>query len=88
MKPATPDAMRELIHSIRQHIPFDELDDARVCSGLCIGCSKKLLEYLEQEVIYWEEALKRAEVPSLGDVHKLGKSAKKIYKVLQVNKIL
>ena len=80
--------MRALTHSIRQHIPFDELDDARVCSGSCIGCAKKLLEYLEQEVIYWEEALNRAEVPSLGDVHKLGRSAKKIYKVLQVNKIL
>ena len=80
--------MTALVVQIRTQIPFDELDEARICSGKCVGCAKKLLEYLEQEVIYWEEALNRAEVPSLGDVHKLGRSAKKIYKVLQVNKIL
>jgi hypothetical protein len=88
MKPNTADAMRNLTQDIRRAIPFDEMNDARVCAGLCIGCAKKLLEYLEQEVEYWETQLALGETPSLGDVQKLARSGKKIYKVLQLNKIL
>lgn len=87
-KPDTSSAMRELVTQIRAHIPFDELDDARVCSGSCIGCAKNLLEYLEQEIIHWEYSLARDETPSLGDINKLARSAKKIYKVLQLNKLI
>lgn len=87
-KPDTARAMAELVAQIRAKIPFDELDDARVCSGGCIGCAKKLLEYLEQEIIHWEYSLARGESPSLGEIHKLARSAKKIYKVLQLNKLV
>lgn len=87
-KPDTTSAMNELVRQIRAHIPFDELDDARVCSGACIGCAKNLLEYLEQEVIYWEGSLARSESPNLGDINKLARSAKKIYKVLQLNQLV
>lgn len=80
--------MRILTQQIRQKIPFDELDEARVCSGACVGCAKNLLEYLEQEVIYWEDSLTRGESPNLGDINKLARSAKKIYKVLQLNKLV
>jgi hypothetical protein len=88
MKPNTADAMRQLTQDIRHAIAFDEMDEARVCSGVCIGCAKNLLEYLEQEVEYWEHQLILGETPSLGDIHKLARSGKKIYKVLQLNKIL
>jgi len=88
MKPNTADAMRKLTQDIRHAIPFDEMDEARVCSGACIGCAKNLLEYLEQEVEYWETQLALGETPSLGDIQKLARSGKKIYKVLQLNKIL
>lgn len=87
-KPDTTSAMLDLVQQIRAHIPFDELDDARVCSGVCIGCAKNLLEYLEQEIIYWESSLARGEIPSLGDINKLARSAKKIYKVLQLNNLV
>lgn len=87
-KPDTTSAMLELVQQIRAHIPFDELDDARVCSGACIGCAKNLLEYLEQEIIYWESSLARGEITSLGDINKLARSAKKIYKVLQLNNLV
>lgn len=56
-KPNTTSAMTALVVQIRTQIPFDELDEARVCSGACIGCAKNLLEYLEQEIIYWESSL-------------------------------
>lgn len=87
-KPDTDEAMRLLILQIRASIPFDELDDARVCSGKCVGCAKKLLEYLEQELIYYEYSLKNNEVLSLGEVTRLARSAKKIYKVLQLNELV
>ncbi len=87
-KPHTKDAMNQLTQTIRQHIPFNELDDARVCSGQCIGCPKKLLEYLEQEVEYWEQEVKNDNSPTLGDIHKLARSSIKIHKVLVKNQIL
>jgi hypothetical protein len=87
-KPRTQHAMIELIDSIKMHIPFDELNEARICSGLCIGCPKKLLEYLEQEVDYWQREVANGEVPSLGDIHKLARSGKKIHRVLVRNEIL
>lgn len=87
-KPPTQEAMYLLLVAIRKAIPFDELDDSRVCSGKCIGCAKNLLEYLEQEMEFWECSLKRGDVPNLGDINKLSRSAKKIYKVLQVNQLV
>ncbi|WP_154650933.1 hypothetical protein [Reinekea blandensis] len=86
--PRTSIALKELTQTIRLRIPFDELDDARVCSGLCIGCPKKLLEYLEQEVEYWEGEITRGETPTLGDVKRLARSATKIEKVLVKNQVL
>jgi hypothetical protein len=80
--------MSALLADIRNHIPFDELNDARVCSGQCIGCPKKLLEYLEQEVEHWEGMLVNHETPKLGDIHKLARSSTKIFNVLQKNEIL
>jgi hypothetical protein len=87
-KPRTQQAMQQLTATIRQQIPFDALSDARVCSGLCIGCPKKLLEYLEQEVEYWERETAAGELPTLGDVQKLARSSVKIHRVLVKNQIL
>lgn len=84
MKPKTPEAMRELIAQIRQEIPFD-LPEARICEGICKGCSMKLLEYLEMEIETWQYRLDQADVPNFGDLKQLARSSKKIYKVLQVN---
>lgn len=88
MKARTPEAMAQLIQQIRLAIPFDEMNEARVCSGECIGCPKKLLEYLEQEVDYWEREVSDGEAPTLGDIHKLARSSRKIHTVLQKNQIL
>lgn len=87
-KPDTSSAIAALVEQIRAHIPFDELDEARVCSGECVGCAKKLLEYLEQEVIHWEYSLARGETPNLGDINKLARSAKKIHQVLRLNNLV
>jgi len=84
MKPRTPVAMRELIAQIKQAIPFD-MPEARMCEGVCKGCSMKLLEYLEMEIETWEYRLDQGDIPNFGDLKRLAKSSKKIYKVLEIN---
>lgn len=79
--------MRELITQIRQEIPFD-LPEARICEGICKGCSLKLLEYLEMEVETWEYRLDHDDTPNFGDLKQLARSSRKIHRVLQVNGLI
>jgi hypothetical protein len=87
MKPDTRTAMGKLIDAVRAVIPFDAAQ-ARVCSGDCSGCSQKLLEYLEGELAAWEQRLAEGERPSLADLSRLAKTARKIHRVLVRNGIL
>ncbi|WP_281648805.1 hypothetical protein [Parendozoicomonas sp. Alg238-R29] len=84
MKPDTSTAMAELIEQIRANIPFG-LTEAQLCQGTCSGCSKKLLDYLDQTLDEHSQSLANSEIPTLGDVRKLGKLAVKIHNVLQKN---
>ncbi|HGG61257.1 MAG TPA: hypothetical protein ENK26_15310 [Gammaproteobacteria bacterium] len=84
MKPATPEAMRQLIRQIREAMPFDA-PEADLCSGHCHGCSFKLLEYLDIRLEEWEDRLARGEQPTLGDLHRLARTGKKIYRALEKN---
>lgn len=79
--------MMQLIIEVRSAIPFDK-PEAELCVGSCHGCPKKLIEYLDTELTDWSERLGRSEDPLLGDVDRLGRAAKKIYKVLQKNKVI
>ncbi|EGV18923.1 hypothetical protein [Thiocapsa marina] len=79
--------MRHLIDEVRAAIPFDA-DDARVCSGDCAGCSQKLLDYLEGELEAWQQRLAEGDRPSLADLSRLAKTARKIHRVLVRNGIL
>jgi hypothetical protein len=87
MKPDTPIAMQQLIEEVRAAIPFDA-DQGRVCSGDCSGCSQKLLDYLEGELAAWEQRLAEGGRPSLADLSRLAKTARKIHRVLVRNGIL
>lgn len=87
MKPNTQTAMRKLIDDVRAAMPFDmPVDD--LCSGICNGCSKKLLDYLDIQLIEWEDRLRSGDVPGLGDLDQLAKTSRKIYKVLQRNQLV
>lgn len=79
--------MQQLIMQIRQAIPFD-LPESQICSGICIGCAKKLLEFLISELDGWEFRLNQGATPTLGDIEKLVKTSKKIYRVLELNKLV
>ncbi len=79
--------MDELIKEIRSSIPFD-MTEAQMCEGSCHGCSKKLLEFLDQTLEGCLQDLTNGEVPTLGDVSRLGRLAGKVYKVLKVNSLV
>ena len=87
MKPKTPVAMQQLIQQVRKTLPF-ELPEAYACSGVCKGCSLKLLDYLDIELMIWEDRLKNKEIPSLGDIQRIAKTSQKIYRVLDKNNVL
>ena len=76
--------MRLLIEQIREVIPFD-IPVSILCSGTCRGCSKKLLDYLDNEIIQWEAALDQDDEIKLGDLSKLASTSRKVYRVLQKN---
>jgi hypothetical protein len=87
MKPDTATAMHQLIVQIRQHIPFD-LPEAYVCSDNCNGCSLKLLEFLDMELLDWERRLGEGERPNFGDIKRMVKMATSIHRVLQKNALV
>jgi hypothetical protein len=87
MRPDTRIAMRQLIDQVRAAIPFDA-DEVRICGGDCSGCSQKLLDYLEGELGAWEQRLAEGDLPSLADLSRLAKTARKIHRVMVRNGIL
>ncbi len=79
--------MRKLIEQVRDTIPFD-LPEASVCSDNCNGCSMKLLEFLDMEIIEWERRLQAGENPNLGDIKRMANISTKIHRVLDKNGLL
>ena len=84
MKPDTVTAMRQLIVQIRAALPR-ELRGEQLCSDACEGCSVKLLTFLEDELAGWELRLDNGERPNFGDLNKLARTGRKIYRVLEKN---
>ncbi len=76
--------MQRLIDEVRAAIPFDA-PESLVCSGDCQGCSRKLLEFLDGELTYWEARLRAGERPRLGDLSGLARTSRKVYAVLERN---
>ena len=68
-------------------MPFDA-PESQLCTGPCEGCSMKLLNYLETELLDWELRLGNGEKPTLGDVSRLAKRGKRIHRVLQKNGVV
>jgi len=87
VKPKTPAAMQQLIQQVRETLPFN-MPQAYVCADECKGCSLKLLEFLDLELMDWEDRLQRGEVPGLKDIQHMAKISQRIYKVLDKNGVL
>ncbi|MBU0653691.1 MAG: hypothetical protein KJ914_01000 [Gammaproteobacteria bacterium] len=88
MKPKTSVVMRNIIQQIRENFPF-AMTEQELCAETCShGCSMKLLEYMDMEITAWEQRLDNGEIPNLGDIQKLSKSSKKIYRILEKNQLV
>jgi hypothetical protein len=88
MKPRTPVVMSNIIRQVRAAFPF-EMTEQELCAETCsYGCPKKLLEYIDMELTDWEQRLVKGEIPSFGDIQKLTKTSKNIYRVLKKNNIV
>ena len=87
MKPDTLLAMQNLIKQIKSAIPFD-LGKIDACPDNCRGCSVKLIDFLEVEIVDWEYRLENNEAPNFEDLDKLAKTAKKIHRVLISNGLI
>ncbi|SDX66333.1 hypothetical protein SAMN05421644_1095 [Allochromatium warmingii] len=85
-KPDVPTVMRTLIAQTRATLPFDA-PDAQLCSGNCHGCSRKLLEFLDTELMSWEQRLDAGERPGLAELSRLLQTVGKIERVLMRNGI-
>ncbi|WP_332874932.1 hypothetical protein [Shewanella putrefaciens] len=83
-KPNTKVAMQNMISVIKQRIPF-HLDEAQMCQGECLGCSKKMLEMLDAEISYWQYS---ESDPSLLDLKNLEKMSLRTYKILKRNHLV
>ncbi|MGI2219355.1 hypothetical protein ACRN94_20615 [Shewanella baltica] len=83
-KPNTQIAMQSLINQIKATIPLN-LEEAQLCQGQCLGCSKKMLEMLDAEISYWQYS---DAIPSLKDLKNLEKIGQRTYKILKRNQLL
>lgn len=83
-KPNTQIAMQTLINKIKKTIPLN-LEEAQLCQGQCLGCSKKMLEMLDAEISYWQFS---EVTPSLKDLKNLENIGRRTYKILKRNQLL
>ena len=82
MKPDVKTAMANLIREAREKIPFHLSFDGN-CEGRCDGCPYKLMEFLDMDLSDWELRLKRGDIPTIGDLHTLGRSCQELYNILK-----
>jgi len=87
MKPRTREAMQALLYSIEQNLPL-YAPESSICQNKCLGCPKKMMQFIEGEYEYWQQMLADEETPTLGDIQNLARSTKKIHKVLRSNGII
>lgn len=79
--------MRSLIEEVRATLPL-ELSPDDVCFDECKNCSIKLIEYIAMELENWEDRLDGGEIPNFGELNKLARTSKKIYRALQKNGLI
>jgi len=82
MKPNTSTAMKMLIEQIQAALPFETPD------GKCVGCPKKMLEYIGSELDHYQCQLNNDEIPTLGELSDLARVAKKVYRNMMKNNLL
>lgn len=87
MKPNTSTAMRMLIEQIHDALPFEK-PEHEICAGKCVGCPKKMLEYIGSELDHYQCQLDNEETPTLGEISDLARIAKKVHRNMAKNSLV
>jgi hypothetical protein len=87
IKAKTDVVMSRIIQQIREKFPFS-MSDQELCTGICYGCPKKLLEYIDMESTEWQQRLENGEVPNFQDIEKITKVSRKIFRILEKNDLV
>lgn len=88
-KPDLTTAMQQLISQVRAELPLHE--PAHFVCGIntnCVGCPKKMLEMVDTEIAYWENALQNGIVPKFGELRLFGKLCLSVRRMLIRNKVI
>lgn len=87
MKPNTSIAMQTLIVQIQEALPFD-MPEHEICAGKCVGCPKKMLEYIGSELDHYQCQLNNEVTPTLGELSDLARIAKKVHRNMARNNLV
>lgn len=87
MKPNTSTAMKMLIEQIHDALPFEK-PEHEICAGKCVGCPKKMLEYIGSELDHYQCQLDNEESPTLGEISDLARIAKKVHRNMAKNSLV
>jgi len=87
MKPNTSIAMQRLIEQIQSALPF-EMPEHEICAGKCVGCPKKMLEYIGSELDHYQCQLNNEIHPTLGEISDLARIAKKVHRNMAKNSLV
>tara|TARA_R110002050_G_scaffold129250_8_gene250778 strand:+ start:3070 stop:3336 length:267 start_codon:yes stop_codon:yes gene_type:complete len=86
-KPNTSTAMKLLIEQIKEALPFEK-PEHEICEGKCVGCAKKMLEYMGSELDHYQCQLDNGEIPTLGELNDLARIAKKVHRNMVKNNLV
>ena len=86
-RPDSREAARRLLAEAAARFPF-HLSPARLCTGPCTGCPKKMLEYSDQLIAAWHARLQQQAPPSLGEVTELARQLHKLARAFERNGLL
>lgn len=88
-KPDCQTAMLNIITQVKEELPLYE-PDTFICGSLghCVGCSKKLLELVDSEIMYWESAIATGRSPNFEEIRRFVKLCKNVKRALKRNNLL
>lgn len=79
--------MKMLIEQVQSALPF-ERPEHEICAGKCVGCPKKMLEYMGSELDHYQCQLDNEVIPSLGEISDLARVAKKVHRSMARNSLV
>ncbi|MDH5913496.1 hypothetical protein L8R80_03270 [Vibrio splendidus] len=85
-KPNLNLAMLSLIEEVKNELPLYE-SETFICGpkGNCSGCSKKLLEMVDSELMYWEHSISIGQGPNFEELRRFGKLCSSVRRGLERN---